>query len=94
MPNMLDHVTPFFALLACILVLLPFSWHVRSRNVGTIMLSTWLFLGNLDNFVNSMVWWNSFANKAPGYCELSKSKAEHCALVDHLSDVQVSLNTD
>nr|WJN24964.1 putative pheromone receptor [Pseudozyma flocculosa] len=68
---MLDHVTPFFALLSFFLVSTPFAWHVRSKNVGTIVLSVWLMLGNLDNFVNSMVWWNSSANLAPGLCELS-----------------------
>nr|AEY62504.1 pheromone receptor a1 [Ustilago xerochloae] len=68
---MLDHVTPFFALFASILVLLPLSWHIRSRNVGTITLSLYLFFGNLDNFVNSTVWWSSTANKAPGFCEIS-----------------------
>nr|AEY62480.1 pheromone receptor a1 [Anthracocystis walkeri] len=68
---MLDHVTPFFALLSFFLVLMPFAWHIRSRNVGTIALSVWLILGNLDNFVNSMVWWNSIADLAPGFCEIS-----------------------
>nr|DBA11503.1 TPA_inf: STE3 [Sporisorium graminicola] len=68
---MLDHVTPFFSLLAFFLVLLPLAWHVRSRNVGTIALSVWLLLGNLDTFVNAVVWWNTDADLAPGYCELS-----------------------
>ncbi|SNX82060.1 probable Pheromone receptor 1 [Melanopsichium pennsylvanicum] len=68
---MLDHVTPFFALVSAVLVLLPLPWHIRSRNVGTVALSTWLFLGNVDNFVNSMVWWNSTSDKAPVFCELS-----------------------
>nr|DBA11500.1 TPA_inf: STE3 [Pseudozyma hubeiensis] len=68
---MLDHVTPFFALLAFFMILLPFAWHVKSRNVGTIMLSVWLMLGNLDNFIDSMVWWNTTADLAPGYCEIS-----------------------
>nr|CDI55363.1 a2-pheromone receptor Pra1 [Melanopsichium pennsylvanicum 4] len=67
---MLDHVTPFFALVSAVLVLLPLPWHIRSRNVGTVALSTWLFLGNVDNFVNSMVWWNSTSDKAPVFCEL------------------------
>ncbi|SPO32338.1 probable Pheromone receptor 1 [Ustilago trichophora] len=68
---MLDHVTPFFALLASVLVLMPLAWHIRSRNVGTIALSVWLVLGNLDNFVNSMAWWNGLENKAPGFCDIS-----------------------
>lgn len=69
---MLDHITPFFALVAFFLVLMPFAWHIKSKNVGLIMLSIWLMLGNLDNFVNSMVWWKTTADLAPGYCELSK----------------------
>ncbi|SJX66147.1 related to pheromone receptor a2 [Sporisorium reilianum f. sp. reilianum] len=68
---MLDHVTPFFALVAFFLVLLPLAWHIRSRNAGTISLSIWLLLGNLDTFINAMVWWSSTANLAPGYCELT-----------------------
>ncbi|KAJ1028034.1 hypothetical protein NDA13_003484 [Ustilago tritici] len=68
---MLDHVTPFFALFASILVLLPLGWHIRSRNVGTITLSLYLFFGNLDNFVNSVAWWSTAEDKAPGFCEVS-----------------------
>nr|ALS87617.1 pheromone receptor 1 [Ustilago esculenta]QBH70111.1 pheromone receptor a1 [Ustilago esculenta] len=68
---MLDHVSPFLSLLASVLVFMPLAWHVKSRNVGTIVLSIWLILGNLDNFINSMVWWNTTANKAPGFCEIS-----------------------
>nr|WJN24961.1 putative pheromone receptor [Moesziomyces parantarcticus] len=68
---MLDHITPFLALVAAALVLLPLPWHIKSRNVGTIALSTWLFLGNVDNVVNSLAWWDTTSNKAPIFCELS-----------------------
>ncbi len=68
---MIDHITPFFALAAAALVLLPLPWHIKSRNVGTLALSIWLFLGNIDNFVNSMAWWHSTSNKAAIFCELS-----------------------
>lgn len=81
--KMLDHVTPFFALFASILVLLPLSWHIRSRNVGTITLSLYLFFGNFDNFVNSTVWWSSTANKAPGFCEISKYATQGRRLLGH-----------
>lgn len=73
---MLDHVTPFFALFASILVLLPLGWHIRSRNVGTITLSLYLFFGNLDNFVNSVAWWSTAEDKAPGFCEVSKYEVQ------------------
>ncbi|EST05906.1 Fungal pheromone mating factor [Kalmanozyma brasiliensis GHG001] len=50
---------------------MPLAWHVRSRNVGTIALSVWLLLGNLDTIINSFAWWSSTADKAPGFCEIS-----------------------
>ncbi|GAC74678.1 hypothetical protein PANT_12c00086 [Moesziomyces antarcticus T-34] len=68
---MLDHLTPFFALAAAALVLLPLPYHIKSRNVGTLALSIWLFIGNIDGAINSMVWWHSTSNKAAFFCELS-----------------------
>nr|AEY62496.1 pheromone receptor a1 [Ustanciosporium gigantosporum] len=68
---MIDHVVPPFALISCFLVLLPLSWHIKSGNTGTIALAAWLFLGNLDIFINSMIWWSNYENKAPWYCEIS-----------------------
>ncbi|PWZ01478.1 pheromone receptor a1 [Testicularia cyperi] len=68
---MIDPVVPFIALLSALLVLLPLPWHIKSGNVGTVALAIWLFIGNLDIFINSMMWWKSSDNKYPAFCEIS-----------------------
>ncbi|ETS62568.1 pheromone receptor a1 [Moesziomyces aphidis] len=78
---MLDHLTPFFALAAAALVLLPLPYHIKSRNVGTLALSIWLFIGNIDGAINSMVWWHSTSNKAAFFCELMYIAIPACNLV-------------
>lgn len=45
-----------FSFIAFILLIPPFSWHVKSRNVPAILLITWLMLVSLIGFINSMIW--------------------------------------
>src|SRR5947208_9582469 len=47
---------PTFSFLAILSLLAPFAWHVKHRNVAACSLIFWLFLINLMNFVNALIW--------------------------------------
>ncbi|WVQ68945.1 uncharacterized protein L199_007154 [Kwoniella botswanensis] len=61
----------FFAGLCSFLVILPLPLQWRARNSGTILLITWLFIGNILSFVNGLTWWDSIENVAPVWCDIS-----------------------
>ncbi|KAI5954745.1 STE3 [Candida theae] len=48
--------TAAFSFIALILLIPPFSWHIKSRNIPAILLVTWLTLVNLIGFINTMIW--------------------------------------
>lgn len=48
--------TAAFSFIAFVLLIPPFSWHVKSRNVPAILLVTWLLLVNLIGFTNTLIW--------------------------------------
>ncbi|EPQ30811.1 uncharacterized protein PFL1_01711 [Pseudozyma flocculosa PF-1] len=60
-----------FSALSCFLVPLPFPWHWRAKNVGTLSMMAYLILSNIDILVNTSVWAHSFENLAPAWCEIS-----------------------
>jgi pheromone a factor receptor len=61
-----------FSGLGIVLVLLPLPMHLRAGNAGTLFNIAWLFVGNLIFFVNTIVWWDSDANVAPIWCDISE----------------------
>ncbi|GFZ49116.1 hypothetical protein JCM24511_06866 [Saitozyma sp. JCM 24511] len=60
-----------FSGLGMVLVLLPLPMHLRAGNAGTVFNIAWLFAGNLVFFVNTIIWWDSDANIAPVWCDIS-----------------------
>ncbi|KAJ3875594.1 pheromone receptor [Lentinula edodes] len=62
---------PILSFLAIVVSFIPFSWHLRARNVGTCsyMLSTGLY--SLVEFINSIIWADNVNNVAPVWCDIS-----------------------
>ncbi|KAK8846719.1 hypothetical protein IAR55_005806 [Kwoniella newhampshirensis] len=65
-----DTCNVVFSGVGAFLVLLPLPLHWRARNSGTLLLITWLFLGNLLGFVDDIVWWDNVNNPAPVWCDI------------------------
>ena len=47
---------PLLALVALTIDIPPFFWHIRNRNLAASSLVFWVFLSNLMNFINALVW--------------------------------------
>ncbi|KZV72294.1 STE3-domain-containing protein [Peniophora sp. CONT] len=62
---------PFGAFLAAIVVLIPFSWHWRARNVPTLSIIIWLFLDNFILGVNTIVWADNVRAIVPVWCDIA-----------------------
>jgi len=62
---------PFFAFLAAVLVIIPFPWHWRARNVATMALMFWLCIVNIIFGVNAIVWAGNVNNPIPVWCDIS-----------------------
>jgi len=60
-----------FSGVSLVLVSLPLTWHVRSRNVGTLSYMFYVFFGNLFFLVNSIVWFNNVNDPAPIWCDIT-----------------------
>jgi len=58
-----------------LLVLLPLPWHWQARNSGTLLYIFWAFVGNLNYFVNSIIWRGNMGNPAPVWCDISSKIA-------------------
>ncbi|WWD22028.1 hypothetical protein CI109_106516 [Kwoniella shandongensis] len=59
-----------FSGIGVVLVLLPLPLHWRARNSGTLLLITWLLIGNLVTFIDGIVWWDNYNNPAPVWCDI------------------------
>lgn len=62
---------PVVSFICCLLVLAPLPWHWRAGTVPTIAITVWLFLGNLINGVNAIVWADNVIVQIPVWCDIS-----------------------
>lgn len=77
--DMHDSALVTFSAIACVLVLLPVSIHVRARNYATVFNIIWLFLMNLNIFINSVHFWDNSVNDIPVFCDICMSSRHTCA---------------
>lgn len=64
---------PIFSALTNALIIAPFTWHFRNRNLGACALIVCLFTLNIFTFVNAIIWPNEdFASwwNGHGLCDL------------------------
>jgi pheromone a factor receptor len=57
--------------LAILFVLLPSSWHWKARNVPTLLLIFWLLAYTVPQAINSVVFYNTWDDVAPIWCDVS-----------------------
>lgn len=56
--------------LAAFLVVVPFPWHWRAKNIATLTTMAWLFILNLFRAVNTIIWAGNVKVIAPAYCDI------------------------
>jgi len=67
--------------LAIVMLLLPATWHVRSRNSGIILYVAWSLTGNIIYFVNSIIWAGNLRNPSPIWCDICMFKKPRVSAV-------------
>lgn len=72
---MLNVALPVFEVISVVLAIFPIPSHWRAKNISMLMLVFWLILGNLNNFINRVIWFKDADNKAPGWCDICKLKS-------------------
>lgn len=63
---------PLWCAISLVVVLLPAPWHWRSRNISTVCLIWWLSLYNIITLINTLLWADNYADKAPVWADISK----------------------
>ena len=66
-------VVPLLAIVALLLDIPCFAWHLKNRNLPASCLVFWIILANLFNFINALVWpTDDIPNwyQGQGYCDL------------------------
>lgn len=66
-----NEVYSAFTFLGFILATIPLPWHLEAWNTGTCCFMAWAAIGNLNYFVNSIVWNKEVSNFAPVWCDIS-----------------------
>lgn len=66
-------ILPLLSSLAIIILIVPFIWHCRLRNIGACSLVFYLSLSNIFTFLNAIIWptedYNNWWNGA-GLCDI------------------------
>ncbi|WFD41994.1 a-factor receptor [Malassezia psittaci] len=68
---MSDVALPIFTIISILLIVLPAASHWRAKNVVILVLIMWLAVGNLNTFINRVIWMNRSSNVAPVWCDIS-----------------------
>ncbi|CAK7901754.1 pheromone a factor receptor [[Candida] anglica] len=45
-----------FSCLGLVILIPPFIWHIKSRNVPAVLLIFWIAFSNLKGFINALIW--------------------------------------
>ncbi|KAJ8502460.1 hypothetical protein ONZ45_g11739 [Pleurotus djamor] len=69
---------PIASIICAILVLIPLPWHWRAGTVATISIIAWLFLANLINAVNSIIWRDNVIIQATIWCDITTKITVGC----------------
>lgn len=70
--SIMHYELPIASFISATLSLAPLPWHWRAGTVPTISISLWLFISNLINGANTIVWANNLSIVAPVWCDISE----------------------
>lgn len=62
---------PVVSFLCAFLALIPLPWHWRAGTIATVSISLWLFLSNILNGVNAIIWADNIRIVAPVWCDIA-----------------------
>nr|ANB67024.1 pheromone receptor [Agrocybe salicacicola] len=62
---------PIASFICAVLSLAPLPWHWRAGTVPTVSIALWLFVSNLINGVNTIVWAGNVRIVSPIWCDIS-----------------------
>ena len=62
---------PIASFISAALCLAPLPWHWRAGTIPTISIAIWLFVVNIVNRVNTIIWAGNFADMATIWCDIS-----------------------
>jgi pheromone a factor receptor len=89
-----DNSLPILTAIATVLMLLASAAQWRARNLGTLFNIGWILLGNLNFFLNSVIWRDHFDDTAPVFCDICKSSRALVDVTEHLAvKFQTALQT-
>ena len=63
---------PIASFISIFLSLAPLPWHWRAGTVPTVSISLWLFISNLINGINTIIWANNLRIVVPVWCDISQ----------------------
>lgn len=69
---MLHPELPFVSFLCAVLVLIPLPFHWQAGTVSTLCIVAWLFVCNVINGVNTVLWRNDVIIRATTWCDVGE----------------------
>lgn len=61
---------PLASFICALLVIVPLPWHWRAGTIPTISIILWLFVVNIINGVNTIVWADNVVKRIPVWCDI------------------------
>jgi len=89
-----DNWLPVLTAIATVLMILASAAQWRARNLGTLLNIGWILVGNLNFFINSVIWRDHFEDTAPVFCDICGFSRTVSDVAEHLAvRFQVALQT-
>jgi pheromone a factor receptor len=80
-----DNSLPVLTAIATVLMMLASAAQWRARNLGTLLNIGWILVGNLNFFLNSVIWRDHFENSAPVFCDICELSRTIVGFTEHLA---------
>ena len=80
-----DNSLPVLTAIATVLMMLASAAQWRARNLGTLLNIGWILVGNLNFFLNSVIWRDHYDDTAPVFCDICEFSRTAYDLTHHLA---------
>jgi pheromone a factor receptor len=80
-----DNSLPVLTAIATVLMMLASAAQWRARNLGTLLNIGWILVGNLNFFLNSVIWRDHSEDTAPVFCDICESSRTVYDVTEHLA---------
>lgn len=98
-----DIMIVVFSIIAFFLLIPPFIWHLKNKNLPSVFLIFWFLFLDMNSFINSLIWSGSNFDKiwdGAGYCdfviklEAASSSGKISAIATILINLYMVLSSD